>query len=175
MVQAFSGNYLEELVGEVPTLALAIAFVLVLMAFTLRGVSESVKTNMVLTCVELSGLVIVVLAGAYALSEHWPSRTRTRPRTLPEQFCWVEYHRSDLPGGRPDHVDAGADRGAEEHRRPARVDVVHHDPVFASLDGPRHPPTTQPGTMSPPMTGARAQLGPRCHYLRRTVSEGSSP
>lgn len=65
--QAFSGEYLMEVVGDIPSLPIAIGFVLVLMAINFRGVSESVKSNVVLTCVELAGLAIVILAGAYAL------------------------------------------------------------------------------------------------------------
>ncbi|RRO17659.1 amino acid permease [Saccharopolyspora rhizosphaerae] len=65
--QAFGGEYLEELVGHIPSLPIVIGFVLVLMAINLRGVSESVKANVVLTCVELSGLAIVILSGVYAL------------------------------------------------------------------------------------------------------------
>ena len=65
--QAFGGKYLEEIVGGIPSLPIVIGFVLVLMAVNLRGVSESVKANVFLTCVELSGLAIVILAGVYAL------------------------------------------------------------------------------------------------------------
>ena len=38
------------------------------MAINLRGVGESVKTNVVLTLVELSGLLIVIVIGFYAIS-----------------------------------------------------------------------------------------------------------
>ncbi|WP_420176388.1 APC family permease [Luteococcus sp. OSA5] len=44
-------------------------FLLLLMLVTLRGVSESVKLNVVLTCVELSGLLIVILVGFWAMSQ----------------------------------------------------------------------------------------------------------
>ncbi|MGO4957774.1 APC family permease [Luteococcus sp. Sow4_B9] len=42
-------------------------FLLLLMLVTLRGVSESVKLNVVLTCIELSGLLIVILVGLWAM------------------------------------------------------------------------------------------------------------
>jgi amino acid transporter len=65
--RAFSGDYLDELTGgAVPSTLVSILFVLALAALNLRGVSESVKTNVVLTLVELSGLLIVLVIGAYA-------------------------------------------------------------------------------------------------------------
>ncbi len=42
---------------------LALAFTVALAAINLRGVSESVKANVLLTCVELSGLSIVIVVG----------------------------------------------------------------------------------------------------------------
>jgi basic amino acid/polyamine antiporter, APA family len=65
--QAFSGDYLEAIAPGVPSWPVAIGFVLILAGINLRGVGESVKMNVVLTCVELSGLLIVILAGAYAI------------------------------------------------------------------------------------------------------------
>ncbi|MFC3998972.1 APC family permease [Nocardiopsis sediminis] len=66
--QGFSGDYLAAVVGpDVPGWAVAIGFLLVLAGINLRGISESVKINVVLTLVEVSGLVIVVVFGAIAL------------------------------------------------------------------------------------------------------------
>jgi amino acid transporter len=66
--RAFSGDYLGELTGDVlPPTLVAIAFILALAALNLRGVAESVKTNVVLTLVELTGLVIILAIGAYAV------------------------------------------------------------------------------------------------------------
>ncbi|SDL18936.1 APC family permease [Streptomyces indicus] len=66
--RAFSGDYLSELTGDLlPPTLVAIAFILVLAALNLRGVSESVKTNVVLTLVELTGLVIILAIGAWAV------------------------------------------------------------------------------------------------------------
>src|SRR4029450_3424449 len=45
----------------------ALAFMSVIALVNLRGVGESVKANVVLTCVELSGLLIIIAIGAYAL------------------------------------------------------------------------------------------------------------
>jgi amino acid transporter len=48
------------------TTVLAIAFILLVATINLRGVAESVYANIVLTCVELSGLLIVILVGFFA-------------------------------------------------------------------------------------------------------------
>jgi APA family basic amino acid/polyamine antiporter len=64
--RAFSGDYLQEFLDIPPTL-IAVLFVLALAALTLRGVSESVKTNVVLTLVELTGLLVILAIGAYAV------------------------------------------------------------------------------------------------------------
>ncbi|TCC26111.1 APC family permease [Kribbella sindirgiensis] len=45
----------------------ALAFMTLIALVNLRGVGESVKANVVLTCVELSGLLIVIAIGAWAL------------------------------------------------------------------------------------------------------------
>ncbi len=47
----------------------AIGFMLVVAAVNFRGVGESVKANVVLTLVELSGLLIVILVGFYAITQ----------------------------------------------------------------------------------------------------------
>ncbi|MFJ2294287.1 APC family permease [Streptomyces sp. NPDC087894] len=64
---AFSGDYLGEFTHAVPPTLVAILFVLALAAINLRGVAESVKANVVLTLVELSGLVVILSIGAYAV------------------------------------------------------------------------------------------------------------
>ncbi|MET9545549.1 APC family permease [Streptomyces sp. NPDC006627] len=66
--RAFSGDYLAELTGDaLPPTLIAITFIVLLAALNLRGVSESVKTNVVLTLVELTGLAIILGIGAYAV------------------------------------------------------------------------------------------------------------
>ncbi|AWI29390.1 APC family permease [Streptomyces tirandamycinicus] len=65
--RAFSGQYFQEFTDAIPPTAIAIAFILGLAAIALRGVAESVRTNMVLTLVELSGLAVVLVIGAYAV------------------------------------------------------------------------------------------------------------
>ncbi|MEV4310883.1 APC family permease [Actinocrispum sp. NPDC049592] len=67
---AFGGTYLKSLIGasSVPVTPIAIAFVLLIAAINFRGVSESVKANVVLTCIELSGLVIIIGVGVFAVA-----------------------------------------------------------------------------------------------------------
>ena len=63
---SFGGKYLQQ-IATVPGVVASIAFLAVIAAVNYRGVGESVKINVVLTCVELSGLLIVIVAGAWAV------------------------------------------------------------------------------------------------------------
>ncbi|MDG9689194.1 APC family permease [Streptomyces sp. DH17] len=74
--RAFSGDYLGEFTDLFPPTLVAILFILALAALNLRGVSESVKTNVVLTVVELTGLFVILAVGAWAVltGEGEPSR-----------------------------------------------------------------------------------------------------
>ncbi len=65
--RAFSG-YFQEL-AAVPLIVLVPLFILGLAYVNFRGVGESVKLNVAMTCVELAGLMIVILVGAWALSQ----------------------------------------------------------------------------------------------------------
>ncbi|MFC9125671.1 APC family permease [Streptomyces sp. NPDC057099] len=65
--RAFSGDYLSEFTDVFPPTLIAILFILALAALNLRGVSESVKTNVVLTVVELTGLLVILTIGAWAV------------------------------------------------------------------------------------------------------------
>ncbi len=51
------------------TMVVAIGFMLLVAAVNIRGVGESVKANVVLTCVELSGLLLVIFVAVFAMSE----------------------------------------------------------------------------------------------------------
>lgn len=46
----------------------ALGFLLLIMLLTLRGAAHSIKTNVVLTLVELSGLLLVIVLGFYAIA-----------------------------------------------------------------------------------------------------------
>lgn len=74
--RAFSGDYFQEFTEAIPATLIAVVFVLALACLALRGVSESVKTNVVLTLVELTGLLIILAIGAWAVlgGEGEPSR-----------------------------------------------------------------------------------------------------
>jgi basic amino acid/polyamine antiporter, APA family len=56
-------------VSDGVTLVLALGFIALVALINLRGVAESVKANIVLTCVELSGLLIVIFVGLYAVTQ----------------------------------------------------------------------------------------------------------
>ncbi|WP_299445180.1 APC family permease [uncultured Phycicoccus sp.] len=68
--RAFAANLVEGVGGDPDraglVLAIAVGFMLLVAAVNLRGVGESVRVNVVLTCVELSGLLLVLLVGVYA-------------------------------------------------------------------------------------------------------------
>lgn len=64
---AFAATYLQPFVAW-PVLPVAAGFLVVLGLINFRGVAESVKINLVLTGVELSGLLIVIAVGAYAVA-----------------------------------------------------------------------------------------------------------
>ena len=65
---AFGETYLREFI-ELPTWAVAGAFILGLALVNFRGVGESVKANLVLTCIELSGLLLIIGVGLYAVAQ----------------------------------------------------------------------------------------------------------
>lgn len=70
--KAFASNLVAGFQLELGTTAImliALAFMACVAAINFRGVAESVKANVVLTLVELSGLLIVIFIGFYAMSE----------------------------------------------------------------------------------------------------------
>ena len=58
---AFAGDYLATFV-DVPAIPAAIGFLALVACLNARGISESVKSNVVMTAIELTGLLIVVIA-----------------------------------------------------------------------------------------------------------------
>ncbi|TWD84159.1 amino acid/polyamine/organocation transporter (APC superfamily) [Kribbella amoyensis] len=62
----------------------ALAFMTLIALVNLRGVGESVKANVVLTCVELSGLLIVIGIGAWALAGGDGDTSRLTDFNVPE-------------------------------------------------------------------------------------------
>ena len=71
---AFAGNLdealgLELASGTWPLIGIALCFITAVAVVNLRGITESVRLNVVLTCVELSGLLIIIAIGAWAISQ----------------------------------------------------------------------------------------------------------
>lgn len=64
----FSGALGLGLSGSGWITVVALGFMALVAAVNLRGVGESVKANVVLTCVELTGLLIVIVIGAMAIT-----------------------------------------------------------------------------------------------------------
>jgi APA family basic amino acid/polyamine antiporter len=56
-------------IGGVAITAVALGFMALVAAVNFRGVGESVKANVVLTLVELSGLLLVIFVGLYAVTQ----------------------------------------------------------------------------------------------------------
>lgn len=58
---AFAGDYLATFV-DIPTIPAAVGFLALVACVNARGISESVKSNVVMTVIEFTGLLIVVIA-----------------------------------------------------------------------------------------------------------------
>ncbi|WP_312858072.1 APC family permease [Pseudonocardia pini] len=78
LANAFAGDYLTALV-DVPAAPVSIVFLLLLIAINLRGVRESLSANVVMTVIEVSGLVMVIVVAAivFGSGEGDPSRILT--------------------------------------------------------------------------------------------------
>jgi len=70
--RAFAANLSNafnlNLAGGIGITIVGLLFMALVAAVNLRGVGESVKTNVVLTCVELSGLLIIIFIGLWAIA-----------------------------------------------------------------------------------------------------------
>jgi basic amino acid/polyamine antiporter, APA family len=68
--QAFADNFVVGLglgLGDVAVTVVALCFMAVVALINFRGVGESVKTNVVLTLIELSGLIIIIFVGVLVI------------------------------------------------------------------------------------------------------------
>jgi amino acid transporter len=65
---AFSGDYLKTFV-DVPTQVGAVVFLLLIAALNARGIRESMRANVIMTCIELTGLLIVIAAAAVLFAD----------------------------------------------------------------------------------------------------------
>ncbi|MHA6783478.1 APC family permease [Pseudonocardia saturnea] len=63
---AFGGEYLSSLVA-LPAVPVAVLFLVALALLNVRGIAESMRANVVMTLVEATGLVLVVVLGALVL------------------------------------------------------------------------------------------------------------
>ena len=63
---AFSGDYFKEFI-DLPVVLVALGFILVIAVFNAIGISESVKMNALFTCIEVFGLLLIIVIGLAAL------------------------------------------------------------------------------------------------------------
>ena len=82
---AFAGDYLGVFI-EVPAITAAIVFLVVVAALNARGITESLRANVVMTVIEVSGLVIIVILAAMVLG---------RGDGAPERV--IEFHQDTTP------------------------------------------------------------------------------
>jgi APA family basic amino acid/polyamine antiporter len=68
---AFGGDYLREFL-DVPTTLAALGFLLLVTMINVRGISESVKVNLVLTGIEIGGLILICVIAAGAIGDGAP-------------------------------------------------------------------------------------------------------
>jgi len=84
--RAFAENFLKGFGLQVPGLVnvVAIGFILLVMVINLIGVSESVKANVVLTLIELTGLLLVIGVGFIAVADGRADFSRAMVFDTPE-------------------------------------------------------------------------------------------
>ena len=68
LARGFGGDALAAFV-DVEIVPVAIAFMIVIALVNARGISESVKTNAALTCIEVGGLLLAIVIGLAAFGE----------------------------------------------------------------------------------------------------------
>jgi len=68
LARAFGGDYLSVFI-DVRTVPVALVFISAVALVNFRGISDSVRLNLALTSIELTGLMLVVLIGAAAIAE----------------------------------------------------------------------------------------------------------
>jgi len=66
LARAFGGDYLGEFVS-VPTVVVALGFMVVVAAINYRGIGESVRINIGLTFIEVGGLLLIIIIALGAL------------------------------------------------------------------------------------------------------------
>jgi basic amino acid/polyamine antiporter, APA family len=91
--RAFAANLSNafglNLSGGIGITLLGLAFMAAVAAINLRGVAESVKMNVVLTCVELTGLLIIIWIGLWAIGAGQGDVSRiTEFKATGDSFIW---------------------------------------------------------------------------------------
>lgn len=69
LARVFGGTYFSEFVDGVPVGLVGIAFIVVLSLLNFRGISESVWANMIMTIIETTGLLIILVIGGTVLAQ----------------------------------------------------------------------------------------------------------
>jgi len=90
--RAFAANFSTALGFDFDTLGVTLvglAFMAVVAIVNFRGVGESVKANVVLTCVELTGLLIIIVIGLWAIGAGEGDVSRiTEFKTAPDRTAF---------------------------------------------------------------------------------------
>ena len=68
LARGFAGDALAEFV-DVRVIPVAIAFLIVVAIINARGIAESVRVNALLTCIEVGGLILIIVIGFAALGD----------------------------------------------------------------------------------------------------------
>jgi amino acid transporter len=71
LARAFGGDYLSAFV-DVATVPVALVFIALIAAVNFRGIAESSRLNVILTSIELTGLLLVVVVGVGAIAADAP-------------------------------------------------------------------------------------------------------
>jgi APA family basic amino acid/polyamine antiporter len=122
--QAFGNTYLRELMGDslvVPTVWIALGFMVLLAGINFRGVAESLWANVVLTIIELAGLLIIIVVGFYAVASGQGEPSRLTEIDTASQAPWLAISSATALAffamvGFEDSVNM-----AEECREPVRI------------------------------------------------------
>ena len=89
----FGGTYLPQSfdieISPWVVAIIAVVFMLALAAINFIGVSQSVKANVVLTCIELSGLLIIIGVGVWAVLQGQGEPSRLTEINTHDQNAWA--------------------------------------------------------------------------------------
>jgi APA family basic amino acid/polyamine antiporter len=69
LARVFGGTYFTEFVDGVPVAVVGIGFIVVLSLLNFRGITESVWANMIMTLIETTGLLIILVVGGTVLAK----------------------------------------------------------------------------------------------------------